>query len=199
MGDGGQYMSYQSNLNTNDQSTSIDVHKGLSIGAMVVGGIAMVVAIAAIVMVVLLWRQEKETPVVPTTPPLIINKYGSASFSKQTTDPTGITNYYVSPTSYNLTNIVIPVVDKTVNNVRFTIDANNVSIGDMFSIDNSNNPDLTFYVNYTNFDNMSGDIIINKNPGAYSVYVAFVQITAGRTTKGKNIILSSSPVSYFIS
>lgn len=165
------------------------------IWGLVIGIIAVVIAIVAIILIFVI--PGPAGPAGPAgTPGAKGNdgasaasiKYSALAVYNQTTDS------YSLPSPYNYTNIVIPT---RTNNVYFTIKASDVVIGDVFNIDNTNNPTFPLYIQYQGFGNnltptSIEELSINHN-GSGRINIFNVQISAGKTAANKNIMISSIP------
>lgn len=105
---------------------------------------------------------------------------------------------YTTPDKCNNSNIVIPAVNNSSVLINFEIDAKRVHIGDYFTVDCSNNPLNQFKIIYTGFDNNQStdkvdEIIVNNGQNIYNTVL--IQISVGKTVDGKNILITSSPLS----
>jgi hypothetical protein len=98
---------------------------------------------------------------------------------------------YVLPPIYNGYNIVIPEIIST--SPYFIIDASDVQNGDVFTIDNTNNPSLFLYIQVPGFDNViSADSEVVLNSGSLNNgrnNTALVNITTGKTDSTTNIFI----------
>lgn len=104
---------------------------------------------------------------------------------------------YSIPSKYNRANVVIPALNNKDTIINFEVDSSKVHIGDLFTIDNSNNPLNTFKVIYTGFDNnqssdKTDEVTINNGLGILNTVL--IQITAGKSNNTHNIIITASPM-----
>ncbi len=100
-------------------------------------------------------------------------------------------NAFTLPQTYNTYDIVIPKVSGYSANPYFLINADQVSIGDVFAIDNTNNPTLECAIQYSNFSNNLGvldETTLNNSINGRN-NSAIVEITASRIPDGKNIFI----------
>jgi hypothetical protein len=98
----------------------------------------------------------------------------------------------VLPPTYNGYNIVIPSIPpQNTNNLK--INASQVHNGDVFTIDNTNNPTLFLYIQTSGFDNNIGDndeVVLNSGTlmnGRGNT--ALINITMGTTASTNNIFI----------
>lgn len=100
-------------------------------------------------------------------------------------------NCYVLPPVYNGYNILIPqTVPPHTNNIK--IDASQVKNGDVFTIDNTQNPDLFLYIQISGFDNDTSsefDEIVLNYGYLNRNNTALINITVGKTIDTKNIFV----------
>lgn len=159
----------------------------LAIGALIVGIIAIIGAVVAIVLAFVIQGPQGEPG--PQGPQGNEGKAGVAIDFSSIAVKIG-TILYTLPTVYNYSNIVIPVVEPG-SDVYFSVSKNQTKIGDIFLVDNTNNPGSTFYLQYSGYDNNISSIGIDEfgvnsdqTGKSNSIYV---QITAGK--KDQNIIM----------
>lgn len=167
---------------------------------LIVGAFAILIAIVAIILIFVIPGAEG-----PAGPAGTNGKDGKNG----TNGTTGImyssnavlyspdfTYQFTLPTYYNGTNIVIPGFGNVVTPyVEFFIDVGQVSIGDIFMIDNSNNRN-GFYIWYSGFDNQSVSpkkVVIDTALNSTGTNLVQVQITAGKSLSTKNIFLTVAP------
>jgi hypothetical protein len=122
-------------------------------------------------------------------------------------------NYGLSA-SFNRSNIVLPAVNDVTKIIAFQVDVSQVKMGDLFTIDNSQNPLNTFKVIYSGFDNNQSsdkvdEVMINNGKGILNTVL--INITAGKgfvsgnvinidgdmtneNLLGKNILITASPM-----
>lgn len=103
-----------------------------------------------------------------------------------------VQNCYILPPIYNGYNIVIPEIPpQNTNNIK--INASQVKNGDVFTIDNTNNASLFFYIQTSGFDNNIEDndeVVLNSGTvmnGRQNT--ALVNITVGKTISTNNIFI----------
>jgi hypothetical protein len=171
--------------------------KGSSISpiwGIVLGAIAIVIAIVAIVLIFVIPGPEG-----PIGKDGKTGNDGSSAltikYSYQAAKHPAAGYAYTMPQPYNYANIYIPTVPAR-SDIYFIINATNVQIGDVFVIDNTNNPTSDLRVQYSGFENnisSSNEVSVNNLQNGL-INMFYVQIGAGKSSGGKNIILTSNPV-----
>lgn len=178
-----------------DEDESYNTSSRISpVWGLVLGLVAILIAIVAIILPFVLPSKNNNTNIVSGSIGTITN-YTPAVYMNPTTSDSNSVWYTYNKNQYNT---VIPNVNNANKVIVFYIDANNVDIGDSFTIDNTNNPKNQFKLVYANFDNSyytttdkTLEVLIND--GNNTTRVVLVQISAGNKSTTKNIIILPSP------